>query len=306
MKNSIAEYLKQGFDGAFFYRMVETVLARDKNWVRWKTSNCPSIAKEAITPEIYVQAKAAASKATTNKRLRPNPMGSLDLKFLSATNDVSGFERLKNPSRYQLPSVKGFKKKIELDDLEIDMEQDSEKKNAFVEAKASKSWRALRIASTTKLVAFDNIESAEKIDAVFQDTVKINEIVNGNNETGDDETPKLPEDRRPIVISGPSGVGKGSLMKKLLAGHGKVFGTKASHTTRQPRAGERQGVDKIFVTREQFNVLRDGDHFLEYNEFNGEGYGTSRKVVEAITAKGKVVIMEVDYNVGLVNFRAIH
>src|ERR1700733_10049137 len=163
MKRSIAEYLKQGFEGAFFYRVVETVLSRDKNWARWKIENCPSIARPAVSPEDYVGAKASAIKATTSKRIRPTPLGSLDLKFLSGGEDRSGLNRLKDPSRYQLPSIKSFKSKIELDDMDIDMARDEESKNIAIESKASKSWRALRIASTSKLVAFDKIERSDKI-----------------------------------------------------------------------------------------------------------------------------------------------
>ena len=197
MKRSIAEYLKQGFEGAFFYRMVETVLSRDKNWVRWKIENCPSIARPPISPEEYVAAKASAHKATINKRLRPNPLGSLDLKFLAESEGRSGLQRLKDPSRYQVPSIKSFKSKIDLDDMDIEMARDEESKNAAIEAKASKSWRALRIASATKLVAFDKIERADKIDEIFQDRAKTEEPATNGDEEGDESI--LPKDRRPIV-----------------------------------------------------------------------------------------------------------
>jgi len=98
MKRTIADYLKQGSDGAFFYRMVETVLSRDKNWARWKIDNCPTIAKAPITPQQYADAKSSARRATTNKKLRHNPIGSLDLKFLSEGYSRGGLDRLKDPS----------------------------------------------------------------------------------------------------------------------------------------------------------------------------------------------------------------
>lgn len=295
MKRSIAEYLKQGFEGAFFYRMVETVLSRDKNWVRWKIENCPSIARPPISPEEYVVAKASARKATTNKRLRPNPLGSLDLKFLSENEGRNGLERLKDPSRYQVPSIKSFKSKIELDDMDVEMARDEESKNAAIEAKASKSWRALRIASATRLTAFDKIERADKIDEIFQDRAKTEEpAMNGDEEA---EESVFPKDRRPIIISGPSGVGKGTLVNMLLDKHSKVLGKKASHTTRPPREGEVGGQHYYFITKEDYDVMRDGDQFLEMNNFNGNDYGTSRKIVEGIIAQGKVPIMEMDMHV---------
>ena len=297
MKRSIAEYLKQGFEGAFFYRMVETVLSRDKNWVRWKIENCPSIAISPISSEEYLAAKASARKVTTNKRLRPNPLGSLDLKFLYENEGRSGLERLKDPSRYQVPSIKSFKSKIELDDMDIEMARDEESKHAAIEAKASKSWRALRIASATKLTSFDKIERADKIDEIFQDRAKTEEpVINGDEELDDSFRPK---DRRPIVISGPSGVGKGTLITMLMDNHSKVFGKKASHTTRPPREGEVHGQHYFFVSKEEYDVLRDGDQFLEVNDFDGNDYGTSRKVVEGIIAQGKVPVMEMDMHVSL-------
>jgi THO complex subunit 1 len=300
MKRSIAEYLKQGFDGAYFFRMVETVLSRDKNWVRWKIENCPSIARPAVTPEDYVSARSSARKATTNKRLRPTPLGSLDLKFLNESDDRTGLERLKDPSRYQVPSVNSFKSKIELDDMDIDMARDEESKNVAVDSKASKAWRALRIAGTSKLAAFDKIDRSDKIDDVFKDEAKADDSVNtGEEDTLDGEELVYPKDRRAIVISGPSGVGKGTLVSMLLEKHGKVLGKKASHTTRVPREGEVHETHYFFVNKEEYDVLRDGDEFLEFNNYNGNDYGTSRKVVEGIVALGKVPVLEMDMHVSV-------
>lgn len=277
--------------------MVETVLSRDKNWARWKIENCPSIAKPAITPDAFLEAKSGAKKATTNKRLRPNPIGSLDLTFLVESQSRTGLDKLKDPSRYQLPSVRSFQEKIDLDDMDIDMAVDYEAKNAAVESKASKSWRALRIASTTNLAGFDKIERSDKIDEIFKDKAKTEDHANADEEALDGDEVRMPKDRRPLVISGPSGVGKGTLIALLLANHPKVFGKKVSHNTRKPRVDEVHGQHYYFVTKEEYDVLRDGDEFLEFNNYNGNDYGTSRKVVQGIIAQGKVPIMEMDYHV---------
>jgi THO complex subunit 1 len=298
MKRSIAEYLRQGIEGAFFYRMVETVLSRDKNWARWKIENCPSFARDSITPQEYLQAKTSAHQAATRKRLRGNNWAVLDLNFLSQGTSRNGLERLKDPSRYQLPSYQTFQSKIELDNMDIDMARDEETKNAATESKASKSWRALRIASGTKLVAFDKIERSDKIDDIFRDDVKPEEqIANGDEEAADSEETIFPKDRRPIVISGPSGVGKGTLIKMLMEKHAKVFGKKASHTTRKPREGEVYGQHYFFINKDEYDIMRDGDQFIEYNNFNGNDYGTSQKVVEGIIASGKIPVMEMDMHV---------
>lgn len=277
--------------------MVETVLSRDKNWARWKIENCPSIAKPAIAPEAFLEAKAVAKKTTTNKRLRPNPIGSLDLTFLVESQTRTGLDKLKDPSRYQLPSVKSFQEKIDLDDMDIDMAANDEEKNAAVESKASKSWRALRIASTTNLSGFDKIERSDKIDEIFKDKAKAEDHANADEDVLDGEEIRIPKDRRPIVISGPSGVGKGTLITRLMESHPKTFGKKVSHNTRTPREGEVNGQHYYFVTKEEYDVLRDGDEFLEFNNYNGNDYGTSRKIVQGIIAQGKVPIMEMDYHV---------
>ncbi len=57
-------------------------------------------------------------------------------------------------------------------------------------------------------------------------------------------------------------------------------------------------MDYHFISNELYSMMRDGDQFLEYNNFNGNDYGTSRKVVESIVAMGKVPVMEMDYHVG--------
>ena len=275
--------------------MVLTVLSRDKNWVRWKIENCPPISKPSISPEDYLSARAAAKKATTNKRLRPTALGSLDLKFLAETDNKASLEKLKDPSRYELPSLESFRGKIELDDMDIDMARDEEEKSLAIDAKTSKSWRALRLASTTKITAFDKIEKSDKIDVIFQDDPKGEDA--GDESIDISEEVRFPKDRRSLVISGPSGVGKGTLINMLLEKHPAVFGKKASHTTRPPRSGEVHGVHYYFVNKEEYNVLRDGDEFIEINNYNGNDYGTSRKIVDGIIAKGKIPVMEMDYHV---------
>ncbi|OBT83198.1 hypothetical protein VE02_09148 [Pseudogymnoascus sp. 03VT05] len=300
-KKSIADYLKQGHDGPFFYRMVETVLSRDKHWVRWKIESCPSIERPAVTPEEYLSAKATAKKITTNKRLRPKPMGSLELGFLSEADGIIGMERLKDPSRYSLPPLASFKDKIALDDMEIDMPTNDNTKEAAIYGKASKTWRALRVASKTKLAAFDKIEDAEKIDYIFEDKpsvvdIEIDKDTNSPTDQMDGTSDISPVDRRPVVISGPGGVGKGTLITMLIGKHPKLFGRKASHTTRAPRVGEVDGTHYNFITPETYAMMRDGDQFLEFNNFNGNDYGTSKNIVEGIVASGKVPVMEMDFH----------
>ncbi len=98
---------------------------------------------------------------------------------------------------------------------------------------------------------------------------------------------------RLIVLTGPSGVGKGTLLKSLLKRHPELC-LSISATTRNPRPGEVNGKDYYFVSPQQFDVLVAQDELLEWAEFAGNRYGTPRQsVLEAIQA-GKWVILEIE------------
>jgi THO complex subunit 1 len=79
--------------------VVDTVLSRDKNWVRWKEENCPEIAKPTVTPEAFSEATNGARATWSWKRLRPTPLGSLDLKFLTDNEHEGGVDRLLHSER---------------------------------------------------------------------------------------------------------------------------------------------------------------------------------------------------------------
>ena len=99
---------------------------------------------------------------------------------------------------------------------------------------------------------------------------------------------------RPLVLCGPSGSGKSTLMKKLTEEFREAFGFCVSHTTRQPRPGERDGVEYHFVTKEMFTKLVSEGAFLEFATFSGNNYGTSRAAVETVQQEGKICILDID------------
>ncbi|KAF5021767.1 hypothetical protein F66182_6217 [Fusarium sp. NRRL 66182] len=103
-----------------------------------------------------------------------------------------------------------------------------------------------------------------------------------------------PADRRPLVICGPSGVGKGTLIKLLFSRHPDTFTLSVSHTTRGPRDGESDGVDYHFVTKEAFRDLISKDGFVEHAQFGSNLYGTSKATIEEQTAKGRVVVLDIE------------
>lgn len=96
-----------------------------------------------------------------------------------------------------------------------------------------------------------------------------------------------------FVISGPSGVGKSTLLGRLLE-RDSALRFSVSHTTRAPRAGEEDGRDYHFVDEKEFRRLIDEDSFLEWAEYQGRYYGTSRDSVSEPTSRGVDLILEVE------------
>ncbi|KAF3057529.1 Guanylate kinase [Trichoderma lentiforme] len=99
---------------------------------------------------------------------------------------------------------------------------------------------------------------------------------------------------RPIIISGPSGVGKGTLIQMLHEKHPGMVTKTVSHTTRQPRQGEIEGENYFFISKAKFRSLISKNAFVEYTYFSGNYYGTSKKTVKDQTAKGMIVVLEID------------
>ncbi|KAI1213115.1 THO complex subunit 1 transcription elongation factor-domain-containing protein [Annulohypoxylon truncatum] len=289
MKIRIQNYIQAENDGFFFFRVLESVISRDKGWVRWKVESCPPIKRDPVSPEDFNEAKASAKRMTTNKRLRAVPMGSLSLEFLKEEDSETAMEKLKDPERWKLPDLAVFKDKIASDDLDLDFAKSEKEKSEILDAKASKTWRALRIARRSKLAVFDKIDDWQKVDVIFQEQPKAADGVEGAQTNG-----QLPEDRRPIIITGPSKVGKSTLVSMLLEKHEGVFEKVIQHTTRSPNDGEVDGQDYHFVDSKAFNAILDGDYFLEFSNRDGVDYGTNRKAADALEESGKVPVIQLD------------
>ena len=95
-----------------------------------------------------------------------------------------------------------------------------------------------------------------------------------------------------IVISGPGGVGKSTITSALRSD--PRFWISVSATTREPRVGEKDGVDYYFYSAEKFQTLIDGDELLEWADFAGNLYGTPQSPVEEWRNLGKHVILEIE------------
>lgn len=96
-----------------------------------------------------------------------------------------------------------------------------------------------------------------------------------------------------FVISGPSGVGKSTVLKALFEGRDDLYFS-VSATTRAPREGERDGVDYHFIHADRFRSMIEEDAFLEYAEYVGNFYGTPKMYVDDAMARGKDVILDIE------------
>lgn len=100
-------------------------------------------------------------------------------------------------------------------------------------------------------------------------------------------------EKKIIVISGSSGVGKGTVIKSLLSSCEDIK-LSISCTTRQPREGEEHGKNYYFITREEFEKAVKCDEFIEWAEFSGNLYGTKKSFVLESLKNGEHVLLEID------------
>ncbi len=103
----------------------------------------------------------------------------------------------------------------------------------------------------------------------------------------------MKKDGRLVVVTGPSGVGKGTIVRYLLQRHPEIF-LSISATTRQPRQGEINGKDYFFLTVDEFQKMITDSQLLEWAEYAGNYYGTPREPVMEKIKDGKIIILEIE------------
>lgn len=106
-----------------------------------------------------------------------------------------------------------------------------------------------------------------------------------------------------IVVSGPSGVGKGTVVKELI-GSNKDCALSVSATTRSPREGEAHGINYFFITKEEFTQKINNNEMLEYAEYCSNFYGTPKDYVLKSVEQGKNIILEIEVQ-GALNVKKI-
>ncbi|HCR44226.1 MAG TPA: guanylate kinase [Ruminococcaceae bacterium] len=100
-----------------------------------------------------------------------------------------------------------------------------------------------------------------------------------------------------VILSGPSGTGKGTVLKKVLSSRKNTM-LSVSATTRKPRDGEKDGADYYFMTREKFLRIKEDGGMLESAEYCGNFYGTPLAPIKDWTSKGVDVVLEIDVQGG--------
>jgi guanylate kinase len=125
------------------------------------------------------------------------------------------------------------------------------------------------------------------INSQVEGMMQVLSIQNGAN------TQECPPLGRLIVLTGPSGVGKGTLMRSLLERYPELYYS-VSVTTRSPRTGEIEGRNYYFISRNKFEQLVAQGEFLEWAEFAGNYYGTPREGVLKQIRAGKTVVLEIE------------
>jgi len=96
-----------------------------------------------------------------------------------------------------------------------------------------------------------------------------------------------------LILSGPSGCGKSSLVNEVLKNDDNIYFS-ISTTTREPREGEKEGVNYYYISKEQFKKEIEEGLFLEWAKVHGNYYGTSIKPIEKALSEGKLVIFDID------------
>ena len=105
-----------------------------------------------------------------------------------------------------------------------------------------------------------------------------------------------PEVNKVLVVVGPSGVGKDTVMQKVFEKHPGYFKKGVTHTSRKMRPGEKEGYNYYYVSKEEFLKLKDENGLVEYNFYNGNYYGLSKKELENGTKTDKILYVIIDIN----------
>ena len=284
MRKKIHDFLTGGWnDGPFFYRMVDSILSRDKNWVRWKLEGCPPIELPGVSADTFASSKATVAN-NTKKRPRLSQSTPMNLDFLQKPNPKIMWEKYKDQKRYKVPDVQSYKAKISDAQFDFDRAITGKDRAQAEEVIAAQTWRAMRIATSVRIEAFDQIEDYKNVDSIFKEPA-------GDQEEMSGYTAESPGDTRLLVVSGPPGVGRATLINKIIESRPGVFKLVPRLASRHKADGEVQGQAHYFVSKSEINALMDRDQIIEFEDVGEHTYATNRANVDSIRESGKVPIL---------------
>lgn len=133
--------------------------------------------------------------------------------------------------------------------------------------------------------------------SVFDDAQRISRMAMSTSRGGGGAlSTRQTEVMNPLVVCGPSGVGKGTIIAKFMEEHdgNDIFGFTISHTTRKPRKGEENGIHYHFITETAMKALLEEEIFLESALVHGNYYGTSWDAVRTVQRSGKRCLLDID------------
>ncbi|KAF1947734.1 nuclear matrix protein [Clathrospora elynae] len=197
IKNAIANYLQEGPDGKFYYRMVDTVLSRDKNWVRWKMENCQPFTRDRVPTQDFLQAKSGAQRAVGQKKSSKlsKPMGvPSSLNFLNNTEAENGLSQLRKRDSSKVPNAESYANKVRTTDAALDEAGTEEGKRQLGDEKTRYVWRGLRLASKQQLSSFDRFEHGKGLEALQPGTSSIEATGVDTAPTASDDQGLVPQD----------------------------------------------------------------------------------------------------------------
>ncbi|KAF2748215.1 hypothetical protein M011DRAFT_401168 [Sporormia fimetaria CBS 119925] len=189
IKNNIANYLQEGLDGKFYYRMVDTVLSRDKNWVRWKMENCQPFTRDRVATKDFLEAGSGAD-AERRRLADVASKRSAEFRFVSHRGAGKGVAKLKQAKRWSPPTVEDYSDKFKFKQMDLDFAQSEEEKRELEEGKTSHTWRGLRLASKDRLSALDRLEQGNGLEKLLQSSVEAGEEAASAGPEGRDSVPQ--------------------------------------------------------------------------------------------------------------------
>ncbi|KAF3927543.1 hypothetical protein AA313_de0203695 [Arthrobotrys entomopaga] len=151
---------KSGMDGLLFSRTVDSVLTREKNWIKWKAENCLSFEMETVSVDDVLVSKVTGDENTKVSNKLGCGMGALALSnvWFESASDMPEMRDLTQAQRTALPDYKEYNQAIELLTLDKDFASTNQEREEIEESISNKSWRALRVASRDRFHFFKNLD----------------------------------------------------------------------------------------------------------------------------------------------------